>query len=569
MSLLDWVVLGGTLLFIVGFGIYRTRGQQDMEGYLKGGYSFRWWTVGLSVMATQASAITFLSTPGQAFESGMGFVQFYLGLPLAMIVLSITFIPIYYRLKVYTAYEFLENRFDLKTRILAAFLFLVQRGLAAGITIFAPSIILSTILGWSLSVTTLIIGVLVTIYTVSGGTKAVSQTQKQQMAVMLGGMVVAVFVILNLLPEGVSFGDAIDVAGTMGKLEVITFEFDPSDRYNIWSGLTGGFFLQLAYFGTDQSQVQRYLTGQSITQSRLGLLMNGLLKVPMQFLILMVGILVFVFYQFYQPPLFFIEKGRESVAQSAFAGQWEEIDQQYQQVFEEKRETIQTLLNQLETGESEAAAATRQRINELEAETLSLKAQAKEVVAQADPENETEDTDYVFLTFVMRYFPQGVVGLLLAVIFSAAMSSTASELNALGTTTMIDFYRRTIRPEASDRHYLHMSRWFTLGWGVIAIIFASLASLADNLIEFVNLVGSLFYGTILGIFLTAFYIRRIGANATFLGALIAEGVVLTLFVFYNEQIGYLWYNFIGCALMVLSGLLLQSILPRTSNSKSD
>ncbi|MEM6844294.1 MAG: sodium:solute symporter [Bacteroidota bacterium] len=566
MSVLDWVVLVGTLLFIVVFGIYRTRGKQDMDSYLKGGYSFRWWTVGLSVMATQASAITFLSTPGEAFENGMGFVQFYLGLPLAMIVLSITFIPIYYRLKVYTAYEFLENRFDIKTRLLAAFLFLVQRGLAAGITIFAPSIILSTILGWRLSVTTLIIGVVVIIYTVSGGTKAVSQTQKQQMAVMLGGMIVAVFVILNLLPQDVSFGDAIDVAGYMGKLDVINLEFSLSDRYNIWSGIAGGFFLQLAYFGTDQSQVQRYLTGQSITQSRLGLIMNGLLKVPMQFLILMVGILVFVFYQFYQPPLFFIEKGQESVVQSEYAGQWEQLDQQHQQVFEEKRENIQALLNQIEQGDEAAVAGIRQRIMALEEETQDLKAQAREVVTQANPNNETEDADYVFLTFVMRYFPQGMVGLLLAVIFSAAMSSTASELNALGTTTTIDFYRRTIRPDASDGHYLRMSRWFILSWGIIAIIFASLASLADNLIEFVNLVGSLFYGTILGIFLTAFYIRHVRAKATFWAALVAEGIVLLLFLFFRDQIGYLWYNFIGCALMVLIGLLLQAVLSRTSNS---
>ncbi len=565
MSLLDWVVLVGTLAFIVAYGIYRTRGKQDMDSYLKGGYSFKWWTVGLSIMATQASAITFLSTPGEAFESGLGFVQFYLGLPLAMIVLSVTFIPIYYRLKVYTAYEFLENRFDLKTRILAAFLFLVQRGLAAGITIFAPSIILSTILGWSLSVTTFIIGAVVTIYTVSGGTKAVSQTQKQQMTIMLGGMIAAVFVILNLLPEDVSFGDAIDVAGYMGKLDVINLEFDPSDRYNIWSGLAGGFFLQLSYFGTDQSQVQRYLTGKSITQSRLGLLMNGLLKVPMQFLILMVGVLVFVFYQFYQPPLFFIEKGQESVAQSEYAGQWEELDQQHQRVFEEKRENIQSLLSQLKTEDAEGAATTRQQIMALEEETLALKAQARNVVEKANPENETKDADYVFLTFVMRYFPQGLVGLLLAVIFSAAMSSTASELNALGTTTTIDFYRRTIRPDASEAHYLRMSRWFIVGWGVIAMVFASLAPLADNLIEFVNLVGSLFYGTILGIFLTAFYIRQIQARATFWGAVVAEAIVLMLFFFLRDQIGYLWYNFIGCALMIATGLLFQMLLPKTTD----
>ncbi|MEQ9442446.1 MAG: sodium:solute symporter [Cyclobacteriaceae bacterium] len=565
MSTLDWVVLFGTLAFIVTYGVYRARGSKDIDGYLRGGNSFKWWTVGLSVMATQASAITFLSTPGQAFEDGMRFVQTYLGLPLAMIVISVTFIPIYYRLKVYTAYEFLENRFDLKTRLFAAFLFLVQRGLAAGITIFAPSIVLSTILGWRLSVTNFLIGMLVIIYTVSGGTKAVSQTQKQQMAVMLGGMIVAVFVIIQLLPEHVSFGDAIDVAGHMGKLNVINFDFNLSDRYNFWSGITGGFFLALSYFGTDQSQVQRYLVGRSITQSRLGLIMNGLLKVPMQFLILMVGVLVFVFYQFYQPPLFFIEKGQESVANSEYTEDWQQLNQQYEDVFEKKRESIQTFLQQLDEEDQQAAETTKQRIRALQEETTNLKLQAREVVAKANPENETEDTDYVFITFVMRYFPQGLVGLLLAVIFSAAMSSTASELNALGTTTTIDFYRRKVRPEASDEHYLLMSRLFTLGWGIIAIIFASLASLADNLIEFVNIVGSLFYGTILGIFLIAFYIRYIQGNAVFWAAVIAESSILTLFIFYRDQIGFLWYNVIGCALMIFLAILLHPLLSKSAN----
>nr|WKN35121.1 sodium:solute symporter [Tunicatimonas sp. TK19036] len=565
MSTLDWVVLFGTIAFIVTYGVYRARGSKDIEGYLRGGNSFKWWTVGLSVMATQASAITFLSTPGQAFEDGMRFVQIYFGLPLAMIVISMTFIPIYYKAKVYTAYEFLENRFDLKTRLLTATLFLVQRGLGAGITIFAPSIILSTILGWRLSITNLLIGVLVIIYTVSGGTKAVSQTQKQQMAVMLGGMIVAAFVIINLLPEHLSFGDAIDVAGHMGKLNVVTFDFNLSDRYNFWSGITGGFFMALAYFGTDQSQVQRYLAGRSITQSRLGLLMNGLLKVPMQFLILMVGVLVFVFYQFYQPPLFFIEKGQESVENSVYAEDWQQLNKQYEGVFEEKRENIQTFLNQLDQEDHQAAEATKQRIYALQEQTQELKSQAREVVAKANPENETSDTDYVFLTFVMSYFPQGLIGLLLAVIFSAAMSSTASELNALGTTTTIDFYRRKIKPKGSDQHYLSVSRWFMFGWGFIAILFATFASLAENLIEFVNIVGSLFYGTILGVFLVAFYIRYIRGHAIFWAAVISESVVLLLFLFYNESIGFLWFIVIGCSLTLLFGYLIQMLIPSSTN----
>ena len=564
MSSLDWVVLTGTLLFIVAYGVLKARGNQNIEGYLKGGYSMKWWTVGLSVMATQASAITFLSTPGLAYEDGMRFVQFYFGLPLALIIVSITFVPIFYRLKVYTAYEYLENRFDLKTRTLAALLFLVQRGMAAGITIYAPSIILSTILGWNLTITTIIIGLTVIIYTVSGGTKAVSQTQKQQMGVMLAGMLIAGLMIVRLLPEGVSFSDALTVAGSMGRMKTVDFSLDLSDRYNFWSGITGGLFLALSYFGTDQSQVQRYLTGRSVRESRLGLMMNGLLKVPMQFLILLVGVLVFAFYQFYQPPIFFIKAGAETVQQSALAEEWEEVSTAYEDIFQKKKFAIQQYLSALEADQPEVAQTHKEKINQLATTSTKLQQEAKALVRQADPQLETKDTDYVFLSFVMEYFPEGLVGLLLAVILSAAMSSTASELNALATTTTVDLYRRSIRQNQSERHYLAASRWLTLLWGVLAIGFATFASLAENLIEFVNLIGSLFYGTILGIFLVAFYIRWIGARAVFVAAIIAESVVLILY--FTADIGFLWFNVIGCGLVVMVASVWQGVVEKNTNA---
>jgi Na+/proline symporter len=566
MSTLDLIVLFGTLLFIVGYGVYKTRGNKNIEGYLKGDNSMKWWTVGLSVMATQASAITFLSTPGQAFEDGMRFVQFYFGLPIAMVILSITFIPIYYKLKVYTAYEFLENRFDLKTRTLAAVLFLVQRGMGAGITIYAPSIILSTILDWNLTLTNIIIGVLVIIYTVSGGTKAVSQTQKQQMAVMMGGMIIAAFVIIDLLPEEVSLGSAIDVAGNMGRLNVVNFEFDLSDRYNFWSGITGGLFLALSYFGTDQSQVQRYLSGKSVAQSRLGLLMNGLLKVPMQFLILFVGVLVFVFYQFYEPPVFFNEAVTEQVSQTQYQGDWDELTRRHQQTFEAKRQGLQDMIEAEAMGDQARLEASKARVNQLQEEQLEIRNEVKQLVNLAVPIAETKDTDYVFVTFVMRYFPHGLIGLLLAVIFSAAMSSTASELNALGSTSTIDLYKRSVKQEGSDQHYLLASRLLTLLWGIIAIIFATFASLADNLIEFVNIIGSIFYGTILGIFLVAFYIRYVAANAVFVAAVIAQATVI--YLFFASDIGFLWFNVIGCAIVVALSILFQAILGGRRSSEN-
>jgi solute:Na+ symporter, SSS family len=555
MRLLDWIVLLGTLGFIVIYGVWKTRGSKDIEGYLKGDNSMKWWTIGLSIMATQASAITFLSTPGQAYEDGMRFVQFYFGLPIAMVIISITVIPIFYRLKVYTAYEYLESRFDLKTRSLAAMLFLIQRGLAAGITIYAPAIILSTILGWHLTLTNLFIGILVIIYTVSGGTKAVSVTQKQQMAVMMGGMLVAGFMVVQYLPESVSFGDAVAVAGKMGKMNVVDFSFDWNDRYNFWSGLTGGLFLALSYFGTDQSQVARYLGGRSLSESRLGLLFNGLLKIPMQFIILFIGVMVFVFYQFNQPPLFFNEAAKDKVYATEFAPELEALEEQHTTLFNQKQEAVHGLVAALRTDDETAIAAAQAEVQGITEAAKGVRTEVKSLIAKATPDAETKDTDYVFISFVMKYLPTGLVGLLLAVIFSAAMSSTASELNALASTTVIDIYKRSVKKEKDNFHYLRASRVFTAAWGTLAIIFATYASLLDNLIQAVNIIGSIFYGTILGIFLVAFYVKFIKGHAVFIAALLAEAVVL--YCHFYTDIAFLWFNVIGCVAVLVFGAIIQ------------
>lgn len=551
MDIIDWVVLFGTLLFIVTYGVYKTRGSQNIESYLLGDKSMKWWTIGLSVMATQASAITFLSTPGQAYEDGMGFIQFYLSLPLAMIVLSVTVIPLYYRLKVYTAYEYLETRFDLKTRTLAAALFLIQRGLAAGITIYAPAIILSTILGWHLTFTNILIGSLVIIYTVSGGTRAVSQTQKQQMAVMMGGMILALIVLFWKLPEYVSVGDAITVAGQMGKLNLIDLSVDFENRYTLWSGMLGSFFLFMSYFGTDQSQVQRYLSGKSIAESRLGLLMNGLVKIPMQFLILFIGAMLFVFFQFNQSPVFFNQAVKEKAMQSAEGAKIRQLEQEYDQLFMQKKEGLQQALRL----EGEASEAVFAQVESLQQREEGIRQEVKGLIVQADPLAEPKDTDYVFITFVMNYLPHGLIGLLLAVIFSAAMSSTAGELNALASTTTVDVYKRSVRKEGSELHYLRSSKLFTVLWGLLAIAFATYATLLDNLIEAVNILGSLFYGTILGIFLVAFYLKRVQANAVFYAALIAEVIVIICYI--TTELAFLWLNPLGCGLVILFALLFQ------------
>jgi Na+/proline symporter len=566
MSYIDWIILVGTLVFIVSYGVWKTRGKKNLQSYLKGDNDSKWWAIGISIMATQASAITFLSTPGQAYTDGMRFIQFYFGLPVAMIILSVTFIPIYYKLKVYTAYQFLEQRFDLKTRTLASGLFLVQRGLAAGITIYAPAIILSTLLDWNLTITNIFIGALVIIYTVSGGTKAVTQTQKQQMAVMMGGMILAGIMVIRMLPEDIGFGDALQVAGKMGRLNVVNFEFDLSDRYNFWSGITASLFLFMSYFGTDQSQVQRYLTGSSIKESRLGLMMNGLLKVPMQFIILFIGVMVFVFYQFNQPPVFFNSVAKNDVAASEYKADLESLQLEYDEVFQEKRAALYELVEANKEGNNEAVRQLQDRANQLENEGLAIRDQVKDLVVKANPNAETNDKDYIFMSFVMDYLPVGMIGLLFAVMFSAAMSSTASELNALASTTTIDLYQRSVKKEASDDHYVRSGKWFTLLWGLLAIAFATYASLFENLIQAVNLLGSLFYGTILGIFLVAFYLKQVKANAVFIAALLAESAVIAIH-YLNEagmapeflQMGYLWYNVVGCGLVMVLGWIIQKV----------
>lgn len=558
MSYIDWAVLLGTLISITAYGIYKTRGSNNMESYILGDKSLKWWTIGLSIMATQASAITFLSTPGQAFEDGMGFVQFYFGLPIAMVILSITAIPIYYRLKVYTAYEYLEGRFDLKTRSLAAVLFLVQRGLAAGITIYAPAIILSTILGWNLTLTILVIGILVIIYTVSGGSKAVSVTQKQQMAVMMGGMIIAGFMVVHYLPNEISFGDAITVAGEMGKLDMVDFSFDLNNRYNFWSGIIGGLFVALAYFGTDQSQVARYLGGKSVTESRLGLLFNGLIKIPMQLLILFVGVMVFVFYQFYQPPVFFNKSATEKVYQSAYKDQMLDLETRHADLFEAKQEKVKELLQADKAGNDAEKESLKQDIKQIQSDSRLVKGEVIELVKKADPDAEPKDTDYVFITFIMNQLPKGIIGLLLAVIFSAAMSSTSSELNALGSTTVVDIYKRNVNRKANDQHYLWASKGFTALWGLIALLFAIYANMLDNLIQAVNILGSIFYGTLLGIFLVAFYIKRVGGSAVFYAAIIAEAIVVL--TFFRTEIGFLWYNVIGCFGVIILSLMFQMLM---------
>ncbi len=564
MSTIDWIVLLGTLFFIVAYGVWKTRGSKNLQSYLKGDNDAKWWGIGISIMATQASAITFLSTPGQAYTDGMRFIQFYFGLPIAMIILSVTFIPIYYKLKVYTAYEFLESRFDLKTRSLAAILFLVQRGLAAGITIYAPSIILSTLLGWNLGITNIFIGLLVIVYTVSGGTKAVTQTQKQQMAVMMGGMILAGIMVISMLPENIGFTDALHVAGKMGKLNVVNFEFNLNDRYNFWSGMTAALFLFMSYFGTDQSQVQRYLSGKSIKESRLGLIMNGLLKVPMQFIILFIGVMVFVFYQFNQPPIFFNSVQKQKVEQSIYGEQLQQIETKYTALFEEKKQELEKLVVAVNNDDENALNTSKTKALALQSQINELREETKTLVKQANPEAETNDKDYIFMTYVMDYLPVGMIGLLFAVMFSAAMSSTASELNALASTTTIDLYKRSVNKKADDTHYLTSSKWFTFWWGVLAILFATYASLFENLIQAVNLLGSLFYGTILGIFLVAFYFKKIQGNAVFYGALLAEAAVIAIH-YLNAyemaptwlQMGYLWYNAVGCGLVIFFGYLLQ------------
>ena len=551
MTPLDYFVLGGTLLFIVAYGTYKTRKNKDIEGYLLGDKNMKWATIGLSVMATQASAITFLSTPGQAYESGMAFVQNYLGLPFALIVVSAVFIPIYYKLKVYTAYEYLEKRFDLKSRMLAAFLFLVQRGLAAGITIYAPAIVLSSVLGWNLSGTIIVVGVLVIIYTVSGGTKAVSLTQKWQMGVILLGMGVAFGTIIYNLPSGVGFLDGLQLAGKMGKTEAIDFSFDVNKRYTFWSGITGGFFLALSYFGTDQSQVQRYLGGASVRESRMGLMFNAILKIPMQFFILLTGVMVFVFYQFQPHDVLFDTTSLELVEETEYKADLEELRTAHYEIHAQKKEAALQFLEEQKNGTEESTLLAQENLNVLKSRAFEKRDEAKALVEQAFPKNTQKDSDYVFISYILNFMPSGLVGLLLAVIISAAMSSTAGELNALGSTTSVDFYKRIIKKDGDDRHYLIMSKVLTAFWGVLAVGFALYADLFENLIEAVNILGSLFYGTILGIFLTAFFLKKVKGNAVFFAAVLTQSFILILYQFESENISYLYFNVIGCGLVMI------------------
>ncbi|MEQ8359222.1 MAG: sodium:solute symporter [Cytophagales bacterium] len=550
MNWFDWLTMLGTLLFIAIYGAWKTRKNKNIKSYLQGDKDMKWVTIGLSVMATQASAITFISTPGQAFESGMGFVQNYFGLPLALIIVSAVFIPLYYKLNVFTAYEFLEARFDLKTRLLAAFLFLFQRGLAAGITIYAPAIILSTTLGWNLSVTIVMVGLVVVIYTVSGGTKAVSLTQKWQMGVIMLGMLIAFFIIIHSLPEYIGFVDAVDIAGRMGKLDAVNFSFDPTERYTFWSGITGGLFLALSYFGTDQSQVQRYLGGKSVTESRMGLIFNAVLKIPMQFFILFVGVMVFVFYQFESHEVLFDKTNLENLRQSKYSEEISFHEKEYARNHQIKQEEIRELIKARNDGNAELLSEKQETIKELDLNSKEIRANVKQILIEEYPEETAKDSDFVFLTFIMNYLPHGIIGLLLAVIISAAMSSTAGELNALGSTTVVDFYKRLVKSEASDTHYVIASRLLTALWGILAIMFALFARLLENLIEAVNILGSLFYGTILGIFLVAFFFKRIKGSGVFSSALLAQLFVFILYIFFEDVVAYLWYNVIGCFLVI-------------------
>ncbi len=555
MSSIDWIVLILTLLAIVCYGLYKSKNVKNIDGYILSDRSLPWYTVGLSVMATQASAITFLSAPGLAYSSGMSFVQFYFGLPLAMIVLCVTFVPIFHKLKVYTAYEFLEKRFDVKTRILTAALFLIQRGISTGITIFAPAIILSTILHIDLTLTTLAIGALLLIYTVYGGTKAVSYTQLLQMSIIFGGLLLAGVLVVYLLPEHVGFSEALHIAGKSGKTNAIDFTLDLDNQYTVWTGLIGGFFLQLSYFGTDQSQVGRYLTGSSVRESRLGLLMNGLLKVPMQFCILLIGILVFAYYQYHTPPLFFNEKEVAKIENSPYSKEYQEIMRRHEQISTEKTEVVNSLTSALGQKVEHKIEGIREELNEYNTQEKALREELIALIKKNDSTADTNDNNYIFLSFVKDVFPKGLIGLLIAIIFLASMGATASAINSLSSTTIIDIYKRFVKKEGDDAHYLRASRLATLFWGIFTVIIALYASKLGNLLEAVNILGSLFYGTILGVFLVAFYLKSISGKAVFWSAVITEIIVIV--IWQMNVVAFLWLNLIGCALLIAIAYLLQ------------
>ncbi|MCY7351961.1 MAG: sodium:solute symporter [Cytophagaceae bacterium] len=554
MSLVDWIVLIATLGSLIAYGVWKSRRDQTMDGYLLGNRSLAWYQVGLSVMATQASAITFLSAPGQAYTDGMRFVQFYFGLPLAMIVISVTFIPMFHRLKVYTAYEFLENRFDLRTRTFTSLLFLIPRFLSTGITIYAPSLILSTLLNWNIVWTNLFMGGLVIIYTTSGGVRAVSYTHVQQMLIVFIGMALAGWMVVRLLPPEVGFTDTLRLAGKLGKLNAINWKFDLNDRYNVWSGLIGGFFLQLSYFGTDQSQVGRYISGESVGESRLGLLMNGILKIPMQFLILLVGALVFVFYQYHEPPLSFNAAERARVEQ---VPAYNALAEEHRQLATQKSREITALHTALERNDESTATVARNQIQATDVRIDATRSQVSDLIKKAG--GDANDTNYIFLHFVINQLPVGLVGLLIAVIFVASMGSTASALNSLTSTFVVDIYRRMLRPTASERHYVQFSRGITVVWGVLCVMVAMFANRLGSMIEAVNILGSLFYGTILGIFLVAFYFKKLGATATFWAAVGAE--LLVVLFWRLDLMAFLWLNLLGCGLVIGLAWIIQRLLP--------
>jgi solute:Na+ symporter, SSS family len=571
MHWIDWLILVGTLVGITGYGMYKTRGATDMQTYLLGSKDLKWWTIGLSIMATQASAITFLSTTGQGYEDGMRFAQFYIGLPIAMVILSAFFLPIYYRLSVMTAYEYLERRFDLRTRTLAASLFLLQRGMSAGLTIYAPAIVLSVILGWNLGWVCFFLGIFVIIYTVFGGGEAVSVTQEQQMIVILAGLIVAFVIMIFKMPEGVHFTDALNVAGKLGKTNVISFKFDLSDRYNFWSGIFGGTFLFLSYFGTDQSQVQRYLSGKTLAESRLGLLFNGVIKLPMQFLVLFVGVMMFVFFQFNKSPINFNPENLAAIQTPPYQPQLDALEAKRDVIFEAKKAEINTLILASRAEDQAAIETSKTKIQEYLKQENGVKAEAKVLIKAAKPKAETKDTDYAFINFVIHNLPVGIVGLLLAVIFSAAMSSTSSEINALATTSIVDIYRRQIKPNESDAHYMRTSQWLTAAWGILAMSFAVFAALLENLIEAVNIVGSLFYGTILGLFMVAFFMKRIGAKSVFAAAIMAEIIVISIFTLDRYGVfkfAYLWLNLVGCVLVMGFAWLLHHLFFKNEEVKA-
>lgn len=565
MSAIDWGILVLTLAGIVVYGIYKSRGNQNIEGFLLGNQSLPWYHVCLSVMATQASAITFLSAPGLAYSSGMGFVQFYFGLPLAMIVLCITFVPIFHRLKVYTAYEFLEQRFNLNTRILTAFLFLIQRGLSTGITIYAPSIILSTILNIDTTYTTVFIGGLVICYTVYGGTKAVSYTQLLQMSIIFSGLFAAGVMVVYLLPEDIGFVKAVSIAGKMGRTDAIDFSFDWNNQYTVWSGIIGGFFLQLSYFGTDQSQVGRYLTGSSVAQSRLGLLMNGLVKIPMQFLILLIGVLVFTFYQYHKPPLFFNSYELNKLEKSEYSAELNQIRAQYNQAFNSKQQQVLELNDALNREDESSIEESRKKLKLANERTKELRTELTDLMQKNDPEAEINDNNYIFLSFVTEYLPRGLIGLLIAIIFLASMGSTASALNSLASTTVIDVYKRLLNKKATESGYLLASRLSTIGWGLVCIVMALYASKMGNLIEAVNILGSYIYGTILGVFLVAFYVKHVQGTAVFVAAVLTE--IIVCICGYFGVVAYLWLNVIGCLTVVALAVIIQSLSPALSKGE--